>query len=945
MDTARVRHRLAWLAGAFGIAISIAVAVAPNRTAPLSARSALKARAQPLARVTTATANDAPENLVLALVAADRALRHEPSKPEALFDRALALDALGLRFASAEAWRRFLDVDRGSSSAVEARNRLAIAEAPNRDGAWKELLPEFERALDDGDSIRVRGLVERFPEHARRWGEGVYLGGWGEELLRGDERAADRALGRARGIGAALLETNGEGLLADAVAAIEHADGLEQLAEGYRAYKQARMDYSARRVQEALGGFERAEQSFTAAQNPMELMAMVYRAHALVDLDRRATAEEVLNRVKASLRPTYRSLEVQTFWIESRIAADSGRVFDALIAATHSRTLSDRMGELDQGGRLRSAEAGMLARLGREHDAWQSRRAALAAAAESGIWQNVETAIEAIAWDELNAGHTDTAISLLDIQIAAPSTLPLTRFNAVLWRAYLGSRATGGAPDLAAAVRLAAAIPDPKQRADAMDELRLAEGLAAAATDPSTAEELFTQVIDSRTAARPADLPLVHYQRARTRRAIGNATAAEADLRRAVEMLEERGRGITIDTFKDTFLGNSSDIYEELAALLLDRGDWQAAFKLADQARSRLLLARSGGATSRLRTISVTVPSEVVGVHYTTFAGKTLVVAMDATGVEHWVVAAGRSRIGFLRDRMISAMLRGNRAGEERYSRTLYDLLLAPLQGRLTADRLLVIVPDDTTNGIPFVALRNAGGRYLIEQTAVAMAPSAAALTNTSVTVTPAKARATIVADPAFAEAVFPGLPRLPAARRDARTVSAIFPASTILSGAAAVPPEFRRSAVESDVIHIAAHALASPRDASLSLIALAATPGNLGVLYHADIEALDLSRHPLVVLAGCETGSLGGGKGSIRTLAHAFLAAGSSAVMATIWNVDDGASSAMTNAFYRSLAAGETAPAAVRETQLRFLRVLPTREWAAFRLYTGITQKGRRHS
>lgn len=61
-----------------------------------------------------------------ALAAASHALEVEPRMPEALFNRALAAQAAGLRDEARAAWQRYLTVDDQSGWAEEARARLRI---------------------------------------------------------------------------------------------------------------------------------------------------------------------------------------------------------------------------------------------------------------------------------------------------------------------------------------------------------------------------------------------------------------------------------------------------------------------------------------------------------------------------------------------------------------------------------------------------------------------------------------------------------------------------------------------------------------------------------------------------------------------------------------------------------------------------------------------------
>jgi tetratricopeptide (TPR) repeat protein len=59
--------------------------------------------------------------------------------------------------------------------------------------------------------------------------------------------------------------------------------------------------------------------------------------------------------------------------------------------------------------------------------------------------------------------------------------------------------------------------------------------------------------------------------------------------------------------------------------------------------------------------------------------------------------------------------------------RALYELLLAPAADRIAGRTTLVIVPDDALWTLPFEALTRADGRYLIEDTAITLLPSASA--------------------------------------------------------------------------------------------------------------------------------------------------------------------------------------------------------------------------
>lgn len=893
------------------------------------------------ARLEEGATSDDPRMTALALTAADRALALQPTYAEAVFNRALALDALGLRFASAAAWRRYLELDSASAWAVEARDRLTAAEVPTREEAWKNTRPDLENAVDLGGVAAVERIVRGFPLQARTLVEVEYLPGWGEAFMRGDAGRAKRLLTRASLIAAALQNANGDALLHAAIGAVE-TEGVDKraLARAFVTYGEGREHNAARRITESLAAFTKAEREFGAAGNPMELSAAYFRANALVDLGDKQQAEALaasLEQRSEEPARSFRSLHAHILWLRARLSNDAGHPYETLLIARRARETFESLGEVDYAARLQTGEAAMLARLGRDREAWQSRRAALTAAAESGRWTLVETAIDAISRESVETSDGDIARSLLDVQIAVPLSLPLMRFNGTLWRSFIDARAKGTSLDIYAARRAAALIPDAQQRADSLDELRLAEGLILARFDPEAADALFSEVIVYRERRLLLSyLPSIHLQRARVRRRIARKREAQQDLRDAIELIESRRGAIRNDTLRDAFLGNFAEAYGELADLLLEQGEWQKAFEVAEQARARLLLDHAERRVMTIGEITSTIPTGVIAAHYTTFASRTLLTILRRGTASHEIVPIGRAELESIRDQLALAMDHDT-ATSAHLSRRLHDLLIAPLASHLRDKHLLVIVPDDASYGIPFAALRTPSGKFLVEESAIAIAPCAAAIGNDMTGIVPLESKVTVVADPAFSATLFPKLDRLPEARRDADVIGSMFVRRETLTGNRATKSALLEAARDSDALHIAAHALVSPRDASLSLIALAPSETNDGVLYLEDVESMELRRRPLVVLAGCETASLGGGRGSIRSLAWAFLAAGGRSVLATLWDVEDERASVFTNIFYKTLATGASLPDALREAQLTAMRTHPPREWAAFQLHVAV--------
>ncbi|MFJ8630925.1 CHAT domain-containing protein [Streptomyces sp. NPDC093568] len=289
--------------------------------------------------------------------------------------------------------------------------------------------------------------------------------------------------------------------------------------------------------------------------------------------------------------------------------------------------------------------------------------------------------------------------------------------------------------------------------------------------------------------------------------------------------------------------------------------------------------------------------------------------------------------------------------------RLLADAFLRPVEDDLTAagTRRLVVVPDGFLHHVPFNALPLKDTTPLADVYTVAVAPSArtnprATAGTRPATVSPSEALVVGNPDPPT-QPLLPGLPApvlrpLPAAEHEARTVAALYGARALI-GAEATREAVLARLPRARFAHFATHALAGEDVLRIpGALCLAPSPptGSAGEKYPEDadgsylraddIEPLDLSGCPLVVLSACETGWGRPSPEGNLGLARAFLAAGVNSVVVALWSVDDRATADLMTDFHRHLVTGantgEALGRAMREARRQHPRL---EDWAGFSL------------
>lgn len=257
----------------------------------------------------------------------------------------------------------------------------------------------------------------------------------------------------------------------------------------------------------------------------------------------------------------------------------------------------------------------------------------------------------------------------------------------------------------------------------------------------------------------------------------------------------------------------------------------------------------------------------------------------------------------------------------------LYARLITPLKPQLKT-RVVCIIPHGILHYVPFAALTD-GRRYLGDEHTLFTLPSASALALT-------RGRGGRRAEGLFAlaQSRAEGLPLLQSAEQEARIAARLYGTKPFV-GADASETAFRSAAGNYGTLLLAAHGELNSAHPLFSQIFLAPDKENDGLLQVHEVYGLNLDNVSLVVLSACETQLGPQSRGDdIVALNRAFLYAGASSVVASLWRVDDEATEVLMEEFFSRLKRGEARAAALRGAQLK------TRErfshpfyWAAFSL------------
>jgi len=899
-------------------ALESAVRQSPNNAAYWSDLAA--------ARYTLAVNEKRPHELPQALADADHALRLDPKLHDALFNRALIIEALGISEAARRAWQRYAAADPSSHWSTEAMHHLGNLRVVTTRDEFQNRLALATHALPNPAPLIA--LARNYPQEARTWSEGPLLSKWADAVHKGDTKTAAQTLAVVRNFGAALAEFNHVQSVADIVATIDHATPAETktLADAHAIYRDGRVLYSKRRIAEAQTKLQEARDLFARVGSPLTLVSDYYIANCLYDSNHVAEAARALDQLEARFDPSrYPGLAAETKWERALCFGSVGEWTSAIRSASEARKIFDRLGEQDNRAQMDLLLASHFNRASQPAAAWKARAAAFAVLSRTGSADVIRNSLNSAVYAEAAHGKTEAALALTTIALddlrSLPQPIGLSLAGAARAEALAGLGDDIQARDVVGKARLTAkTIPDPELRQRTVAAIDTAEAVVTRNATPGFSLRLLDGAIDFYTSHKDHFwLPKAYLERARTRIRANDDTGALADLGAGIRELDAQRSSLRQKDVRAAFYDTAPELFSETIALHLRLGNIESAFDASDAARARSVYEHLSGNLQAPPNVTAAqvqnaLPATAALVEYALLPKSIAIFYFTPSHAGVIRVATPSTEIQTLIDRSNDLLRRrSSTAVLEAATASLHRILIAPVVGKLTGANHLIIVPDRQLHTLPFAALFDAvHQRFLVDDFALSVAPSAASVLRHSSSAN-ARGPVLIVGDPHDE-----GDQPLPAATQEAADVAAIYDSSTLLTGERATRARFITAAQQSGVIHYAGHAEGDAGE-SFGVIHLAADrPASSGDLDAAAIAALRLRSTPLVILAAC--GTIRGDTEHVEgmpSIARAFLAAGASGVVGTLWEIDDDTAAVLFRRMHVELHNGANPSSALRTAQV----------------------------
>ena len=880
-------------------------------------------------------------NEVVALDYTERSLALEPKRPEALFNRALVLDEMGLTEQAKKAWQEYLAVDPNSEWSAEARKRLEALErtaalSNNKD----DILKDFQAAFDLNDKETAWRIVSESKELIS--GSVVFfqiVDRYIDTSLGTIPGDADRELRELKFVSEIEAERSSDTFFPELYDYYRRASvaDLEKVGE---ANVQAREGYRlmfSSTWPAALSAFENAKSLYLDAGNNWE--ADIAEFQICYVLTQRREVEQSTERLR---RLGSSSTEKKHVWIsslvDSWIASNyslSGDYSTAVRfndrALKSAKQIDDSYGIQKAAGQLANQylklgnESRVLGVIGENRSAkpkyFRSPRQ---------LSRNLLFASQGFRrFGYLAASEANAREQLF----VSREVLHDDWFTHSAYLNLAGVHSSRGQHDIALddaaeCFRLAGSFQDEsmRRRLELQCVLLLAD-VNFAADRYSEALESYDRVIrDFGSTEFVTSLYQARKGRLLCLKELGRDAEFTSEMGEVIALFQKDREIIENESDRNLFFDGQQSIYDIATEYAFSKmNDASMAFAYAEGSRANSLLGLISGNTNQsaqLSDLKSGIPDDTCVLYFAVLPQRTLVWAVTNEGWDVAVIPISSEELAS-RIASFSDSIAIKRSSKDQ-AVSLHSLLIGPVVARLNGKTLLCIVPDKSLFNLSFAALRSAQTeKYLIEENALMYSPSMRVfekLSELSDTTPRNRESEKFVGIGAsvFNRTDNVGLADIPGVKDEVIEISKAYGSSTIHTDKDVTRDVFLKSAGSGSIFHFAGHYISNKNAPVESRFLVSDGSVTVGELF-ANIN----SAPRLVILSACESGTerYYAGEGMIGA-SRAFLGIGVPTVVGSLWAVDSDATRQLMIGLHRFRTSGNMSSAeALRAAQVELLR------------------------
>ncbi len=464
---------------------------------------------------------------------------------------------------------------------------------------------------------------------------------------------------------------------------------------------------------------------------------------------------------------------------------------------------------------------------------------------------------------------------------------------------------------------------------------------------------------------------------------VGKLAEATQTLYSAIDVVESLRPGLS-DVNKVSFFETLSKSYGVLQQVLIEQKQIEKALEIAERGRARAFveLVAQNISPEKLTSISVKPPNfsdiqkvakqqKATLVEYSVIVDQfkqnsTLLIwvvkpdgtvqfrSVDLTNLntDNLVPMLSPAELPPLPS--LNELIRGTRASLEsdisaltvgnvknKQLNKLYQLLIEHIADLLPEnhEERIIFIPHQDLLLVPFQALIDEQGNYLIQKHTILTSPSIQLLQLTAEQQQRNQGNtALVLGNPKMPiVALNPGetpqpLEELPASEKEAIAIAKLLQTEPLL-GEKATESNVLKQIGNARYIHLATHGLLSDITGSgiPGAIALSPSTSDDGLLTSEEILRLNLTAD-LVVLSACNTGAGTITSDGILGLSRSLIAAGVPSLIVSLWTVDDTPTFELMQTFYQQLQQTNDKAQALRQAMLITMKTYPKPEhWAGF--------------